>query len=343
MKLLSALTLLIFSISSFAQDKLVIHTAEYGVGKFHRADSKAHPYEAQNAWAPFVLADSVTSNAQPTTVKNVDGSYTVFFSTLDEMMTQVIQISKTENRQVSVLNIHGHGLPGAMWFPKDAKALAGFGCASWVDAATGSDEDNLEQYYGAIGADEIKQIRQISNNPNYTMPCTTGLKEWQGGVQKNPEFKNVFASDAQLHFLSCVVGLGTVGDAFTKGIAALLLPASGTSHVTTSINFGLGDWSMPSGMGFWDYINDAQLNHDNSVYPVNHRDSEIAQQGQMRIATFAGSTWTTSILQKQSVMPLHFENLTAGVFVASSPMTESNELPPSVRVPGTNVYLPIQR
>lgn len=341
MKLFSVLALVFVAISSFASDKFIVHTAEFGVGKFHRGDNKVHPYEAQNAWAPFILADSVNTNTQPTTVKNVDGSYTVFFSTLEEMMNEVVQVSKIENRPVSVLNIHGHGLPGAMWFPKDAKALAGFGCSSWVDAASGSDQDNLDQYYSAISAAEVRQMRQISNNSNYSMPCTTGLKEWQAGVQKNPAFKAALSIDAQLHFLSCIVGLGTVGDAFTKGLATLLLPA-GQGHVETSMNFGLGDWSMTAGMGFWDYINDTQLNRDNANYPLQRQDSEMAQPGTIRIATFNGTAWTTSLIQNQAVMTLGFDNLTGAKLTASPLEIESTGLPESVRVPGTNVRLKVQ-
>jgi hypothetical protein len=341
MKLFSVLAIFLFAANLFAQNELIIHTAEFGVGKFHRADNKAHAYGASNAWAPYVLADSVTSNDKPTIQKNMDGSFTVFFSTLDEMMASVVQISQSENRPVSVLNVHGHGLPGAMWFPKDAKALAGFGCSQWLDAATGSDEGNLQQYYSPVSASEVRQIRQISNNINYSMPCTTGLKEWQAGVQKYPIFKTVLATDAQVHFLSCVVGLGTMGDAFTKGMATLLLP-SGKGHVETSMNFGLGDWSMPAGMGFWDYISDAQLEHDNALYPVDHKDAELAQPGTIRIATLVGSTWATSLLSNQSVMPLSFDNLSAGTFVQSPEFVRTTELPFSVRIPGTNVHVEIQ-
>lgn len=330
----------LLSISSFAANELIVHVTEFGVGKFHRGDNKVHPYEAQNAWKPYVLPDNA-GTTNPLTVKNDDGSYTVFFSTLDEMMTSVVQIAQTENRPVSVLNIHAHGLPGAMWFPKDAKALNGIGCSQWKDAASGSDQDNMSQYYSALSASDIRQIRQMSNGMSYTMPCTTGLKEWQQGVQKNPAFKSVLASDAQLHFLSCVVGLGPVGDNFTKGIASLLL--NGQGHVATSLNFGLGDWSMPAGMGFWDYLNDEQLKRDNSVYPIHRQDSEIAQLGTIRLASFANGAVQTSTLTNQSFLPMDFDYLAPGTLVEPQNFEMSSEIPSSVRVPGTKVRLPLTR
>lgn len=329
---------LLFSMTSFASNELIVHVTEFGVGKFHRGDNKVHAYEAHNAWKPYVLPDGAAT-VNPLTVKNEDGSYTVFFSTLDEMMTSVVQISQTEGRPVSVLNIHGHGLPGAMWFPKDAKALSGIGCSQWKDAASGSDQDNMNQYYSALSLSDIKQIRQMSNGMSYTMPCTTGLKEWQAGVQKNPAFKTVLATDAQLHFLSCVVGLGSVGDNFTKGVASLLL--NGQGHVASSLNFGLGDWSMPAGMGFWDYISDEQLKRDNSIYPTHRQDSEIAQLGTIRLASFANGAVQTSTLANQAFLPMDFDSLAPGVLVENQDLEQTTDLPISVRIPGTTVRIPL--
>ena len=105
------------------------------------------------------------------------------------------------------------------------------------------------------------------------------------GVAKAAEFKSVLARDIQIHFLSCVVGLGSNGETFTRGIADLLLTAGGGGRVETSMNFGLGDWSMPEGMGFWDLQSDAQVDHDNSLYTKNHTDREIAQKEQWQHRT----------------------------------------------------------
>jgi hypothetical protein len=335
----------------FASSGLTIHATEFGVGKFHRYDNHVHAYSADNAWVPYILPDTAPTD-KPLVRKNADGSFTVFFSTLDEMMASVAQIANQEGNQVSVLNVHGHGLPGAMWFPKDAAEMSKFTCADWVQAATGSDVDNYNQYYSAISVAEVLQFRQMSNNPKVKMGCTTGADEWREGAAKNPSFKTVFASDAQIHFLSCIVGLGTVGDAFTKSIAEIVLP-KGSGHVETSMAFGLGDWSMPQGMGFWDYLNDSQLNRDNSVYPVDRKDAEVAQKGSIRVASLNGAQWGTSVLANRDHMGLSFEIVSPGVQLANPPTSlptiatgaaffSEPSLPNTVRVPGTNSFVSVE-
>lgn len=327
---------------SFGSQGLVIHSTEFGVGKFHRYDNKVHAYDHASSWAPYVLSDNAATD-KPLVQKNSDGSYTVFFSTLDELVSSVVRISKSENQKVAVLNVHGHGLPGAMWFPKDAATLAGWECADWRDAANGRDEDNYSQYYSAVSVAEINEIRQIAENSAIQMGCTTGLKEWQDAVAKAPEFKSALEADAQLHFLSCVVGLGTAGQNFTKGIAQLLLP-SGGGRVETSIDFGLGDWSMPEGMGFWDYQTDAQVDHDNSIYVIDHKDREIAQKGTIRVATFARNQWQTSLLANRDFMSLSFESSVLGTPVAE-PKSPAffGTMPSRIRVPGTAVHVSVRR
>ena len=343
--LLTAFISILVSISAMASNGLVIHTTEFGVGKFHRYDNKVHAYGANHAWAPYILADGAATD-KALIRKNADGSYTVFFSTLDEMMASVVQISASENKKVSVLNVHGHGLPGAMWFPKDDRALKGFMCMDWRQAASGSDVDNYNQYYGAVTVDEIMQIRQVSNNPNVHMGCTTGVSEWRDGVAKNAAFKAAFENDAQLHFVSCVVGLGSVGDSFTKDIAAIVLP-NGTGHVETSMAFGLGDWSMPQGMGFWDYQSDEQVARDNSKYTTHQNDSEIAQKGSIRLASYnaqAAGQWSTSVLADRDFMSMGFEPAQLRGVAANPKISLSTEpMPTRVRVPGTNAYVSVEQ
>lgn len=341
MKSILLVLLLLGTSISFGAQGLVVHTAEFGVGKFHRADNKAHTYSVKNVWSPFILPDSAPTD-QPFVQKNTDGSFTVFFSTLDELMSSVVKISRDQGQKVSVLNVHGHGLPGAMWFPKDQATMNGWSCADWKSAANGSDDANYDQYYSPVSVDEINQIRDMSNNPNVQMGCTVGLKEWQKAVAKMPEFKSSFATDAQLHFLSCVVGLGSLGDAFTKGIAELLLP-SGTGRVETSMNFGLGDWSMLNGMGFWDYVTDSQVSHDNSVYSTHRNDSEIAQKGTIRIASMKGAQWNTALLGNRDFLSLQFEAAVSGIPVNEPLFTRSmGPLPSRIRVPGTTSFVNVE-
>jgi hypothetical protein len=340
MKSLLVAVAILFTSAAFASTGLIIHTTEFGVGKFHRYDNQVHPYGAANAWTPYILPQGAATD-KALTMKNADGSYTVFFSTLDEMMSSVVAISQKESKKVSVLNVHGHGLPGAMWFPKDESTLNGWMCGDWREAASGEDVANYNQYYGPVSVDEIMQIRSVSNNPNVHMACTTGASEWRDGVAKNPAFKAAISDDAQLHFLSCVVGLGSVGEKFTNDIASIVLP-NGAGHVESSMAFGLGDWSMPEGMGFWDYQSQAQVDRDNSKYPVNHQDREIAQKGSIRLASFTNGAWAATALVGRDFMALGFESSFLGQRVLepyAAPFP--SVMPARIRVPGTNSYVVI--
>jgi hypothetical protein len=330
------LGILFFSSACFASQGLIIHSEEFGVGKFHREDNKAHPYAASSAWAPYILADGAAVD-QPLIQKNADGSFTVFFSTLDDLVVSVIQISTTQKQKVSVLNVHGHGIPGGMWFPKDAATMADSQCDDWREAANGSDADNYAEYYSATSVEEIQQIQGMSEDTQVQMGCVTDLHAWQDAVAKTPAFKQVFADDAQVHFLSCVVGMGTLGANFTQGIAALLLP-TGNGRVESSVDFGLGDWSMPEGMGFWDYQSDAQVDHDNSIYVVDHKDREIAQKGTVRMASFSKDSWGTQLLSGREFLSLGFEAQISGTPTLKFHEFGSSSRVTRVRIPGTRYY-----
>ena len=340
MKALWILFLSLFAMNSWASEGLTIHTSEFGVGKFHRYDNKVHSYAPGHSWAPFILADQVDFR-KPAVIKNTDGSFSVFYSTLDELISSVIKISQEQNQKISVLNIHGHGLPGTMWFPKDISTLRSPECSDWSHSAQGTDKANYQQYYSAVSVGQIMQIRAIGNSPGYHMSCTTGLSEWQDGVAKNKAFLQALNADAQIHFLSCVVGLGRVGEDFTKGLAKLFFPQGG-GQVETSMDFGLGDWSMNEGMGFWDYQSQNQVEHDNSIYVINHQDREIMQKGNIRIVTFAHKAWQSGQLANQDFMPLGF---VAGepllIPILSEALTLESDVPKRIRVPGTNFFVDV--
>jgi hypothetical protein len=302
--LLTGAALLMQSAMGFAANRLVVNASELGVGKFHRYDNGVHPYPANSAWAPFILAKDA-SDATPIVQKNTDGSVTIFFSNLDELLTAVVKVSKDAGQKISVLNVHGHGLPGAMWYPKDAATQASGECSDWRDAANNSDDVNYNKYYEPVPKYEIMMIRQMSDGGGGA-ECTSGVPEWQAALAgAHADVKSVLADDLQVHFLSCVVGLGSVGEQYTVGMATLLAGTAG--RVSTSMNFGLGDWSMPDGMGFWDYQTDEQLDHDNGIYPVNKRDADIAQLGSVRMVTAVGTTMKSGIVPNLKVMPLTFE------------------------------------
>lgn len=318
---------------------LTINAAEIGIGKFHRFDNGVHPYEAKNAWSPYVLPKEQQSVKLPYAMEISDESVTIFFDTLEGLLKEMVKISKEKNQKVSVFNINAHGLPGGMWFPATEKIMNGFGCLSWKQAAAGSDEGNYKQYYSAVSKEDILQMRQYSKTGG-SMPCVTGATQWKSVVASVPGVDALFEKDARVNLLSCLVGLGPVGDKFTADLAGILFGKNGGA-VRTSINLGLGDWSMDEGMGFWDYLTDEQLEHDNEVYPVNKKDREIMQKGSVRVASLESGDWKTKVLTDLDFMSLDGEFKTGRV-IEEPELDVPAVKPTQVRLPGTALYLPVE-
>jgi hypothetical protein len=336
--LILATALFALTATAFAQD-LTINGAEFGIGKFHRRDNKEHTYEANNAWKPFILPEDV-STKEAYIQKNSETNYTIFFTSLDEFLAKIVELTKKTGKKVAILNLNAHGLPGGMWFPKDAKTRDSFECMSWRQAANNSDDDNYNQYYSEVSKSEILQFNQLANAPKIpSYSCLTGLPEWTAIVNARPEIKTVFAANAQIHMLSCIVGMGTLGDTYTKGLANLLLSSG---KVMTSFKFGLGDWSMPQGMGFWGYESDEQLDRDNARYPHDRNDSEQAQKGDIRVAVKDATGAKSGVIQSVDYMLLVKDNRAVKA-AKSAPVLKMNlPLPKSVRIPGTNAFVQLK-
>lgn len=326
----------VLSTSAKAQASgLIIHAAEMGIGKFHRKDDQVHPYAETNAWKSFVLDPSVNPRTQtPVVVPNRDGSFTIFFSHLQELLKAAVDLSQKSGEKISVLNLNAHGMPGGTWFPKDAAEKNSPACKDWVDAASNSDDQNYKQYYSAIPKTAIMQMRAVSKKTGGHYGCTVGAPEWAEQIAAVPAIKNVLSNDFQLHFLSCVVGMGPRGDAFAHALAKALL-TNPEQKIQTSLQYGLGDWSMPEGMGFWDFQDNAQLRRDNRNYPVNRQDREQMQKGTIRVTSLAG---TLGLIDGIDFMYLAQDNRKA---TPATMVEVANEglAPESIQLPGTNVIL----
>jgi hypothetical protein len=288
---------------------LVVHATELSMGRGTRADDKLHPYGDQHAFAPYILPAG-TPGDQPTTVKHADGSVTVFFSTLEEMMHGVAEASRTAGQKVQLLSLHTHGVPGGTSVPRDREAFESTGCQSFKKNYTTSDEELLDTAYDmsvtvllAMGA-----LHLSSHTSTMQMPCSSYLEDWQSIAAKVPEFGAAFAPEAQLHIMACVSGMGESGESFTRGLADLLFRQSGGS-VMTSIKFGIGDWSTPRGMAFWDYDSFEQYYHDANLVHDNHQVSSIAQTGTIRVARYSGGQLSTMLLEDRDIMPPSYEPL----------------------------------
>lgn len=338
MRFFLALAFLLISAQSWAN--LTINAAEFGLGKFHRYSNKVHPYGSNHAWNVFILPEDVDTKTN-LIKQNSNENYTIFFTDLESLMNDIIALKEKTGMNVEVLNLHAHGLPGSMWFPRDASRRESIECMSWRSSATGADVNTYKQYYSPIKKSSIEAIEassQESSSPSFQ--CLTGLKDWTLLLNKIPEFKTVFSSDAQVHMLSCVVGLGPLGEKFTTGLAKLLFPEGGTQRVITSIKLGLGDWSMSQGMGFWYFLNDEQIARDNVDYPIKQQDSLFAQRGDLRVAEFQGTKLVSGLIPNVDYMILEWDNRKVkkkklGFFFKKAPAKKVSE----VVIPGTNVII----
>jgi hypothetical protein len=335
MRYLLSLAIVLGASSVFAAD-LTIHAAEIGVGKFHRHDNKVHPYESSNAWKPYILPDNAPA-ATPIVVENADHSVSIFFSTLEELLSKIEEIATERKDKVTVLNLNGHGMPGAMWFPHSKEMEKSIECWQWKASAAGTDEKNYNQYYSPVSKEDVMRMRAFSQTGG-KVGCTTGPKQWKWVVEKMPNLKNVLAKNMRVNFLSCVVGLGPVGEKASNDIAALLFGGADGSQasVQSTLYFGLGDWSMGEGMGFWDYQNDEQLKKDTEIYPLTKRDRDIMQKGPIRMTSFGTDGWISKVYEGKEFMKLDGEGVRGSVIsepVFNGPLAR----PTHIRIPGTAV------
>lgn len=318
------------------EETITVNAAEYGIGKFHRKDNSVHQYTADNAWKVFVLADQAQTSTMQV-IENENSTYTIYYTNLEELLNEMVKLSAKTGKKIGLLNMNAHGLPGGMWFPKDAKTRDSMECGSWRTAARGSDEDNYGQYYSTVSKEEIESFTRMSRAQSIpAFNCLTGLNEWTTIVSRVPAIKASFSEDAQIHMHSCLVGLGTLGENFTLGIAKLLF-SKGTQQVQTSIKFGLGDWSMEEGMGFWTYESDEQMERDNAHYPVAKRDRDMMQKGDIRVAQqTALGTVKSGLIKLQDFMFLTHD--TREVKFSKRQRVFSKEvvqIPTTIRIPGT--------
>ncbi|MDD2774234.1 MAG: hypothetical protein PHP45_11145, partial [Elusimicrobiales bacterium] len=105
-------------------------------------------------------------------------------------------------------------------------------------------------------------------------------------------------------------------------------------------------WSMPEGLGFWDYQNDEQMKKDSAIYPVNRKDRELMQKGTIRLAYRDKGRWTSVLVGNQDFMYAGRAPLApAGNIVQEKAQSKRASvstglpLPDRIRVPGTNKFI----
>ncbi len=294
-----AITFLLLSLSAqAAPQKLVINAVIWSLGAFHRQDNKVHPYSEKNVWKDMVLPDGANFQNLDGPIHNPDGSYTFFFSALNELFSQALGLSEKTHLPISVLNIHAHGVPGGQWFPKDLDDLfSSYDCADWMRAENKPDTEIYKDYYSWPTTDGIKHDHELGNLTSPAYPCSSGLQEWKDVLSGIADVKKTFASDAQINFLSCDVGIGTKGEKFLLGVASLLFnPENSSPRIQAAMEAGLADWSMEKGMGFFDYQNEAQYERDVKLNEAEKRDASIAQPGLLRVVTTVDGKFVSTVV-----------------------------------------------
>jgi hypothetical protein len=335
MRLLVVLFILIASQFTSVARALSIHAAEIGIGKFHRHDNSLHNYATSNAWVPFILPENADLTT-PKVIENRDHSLTIFFSTLTEFLQTLNQVAADHSESIVTLDINAHGIPGGMWFPVDDEAKASLECKDWREAATAPDEENYKQYYSATTKKDMNEILlQSQGVANYE--CVSGLPEWQNVISSIPSLAGRFSDQAILSILSCTVGMGSAGAEFNLGLAAALFGKASRAEIRSIVQLGLGDWSMPEGLGFWNYLNPEQFLHDNQIYPVDREDREIMQRGTVRVVTGAAGDWASSLVENQPFLNFTNPGPLSGQRRQVHEFTTSRAAPPTVRIPGTQV------
>jgi hypothetical protein len=285
---------------------LIVHAVEFSIAKAHRADNKVHPYGPSHAFTPFILPDGMEPG-DARSVKNPDGSVSVFFATIEDMLSEVTRVSHESGQQISVLNIHTHGVPGANAVPQDRTMLESADCETFKKPYAATDEKVLEDAYTAgVVFSAVTFLKAAAFMPDLALPCSSGLEQWKAAVSHVPEFPSVFADQPQVHFMSCLSGRGLAGEKFATGIGDVLFP-KGDGTVMTSIKFGVGDWSTPEGMGFWDPETAFQLEADGDTLKETRKVATIAQPGEIRVSKYDGQFWNTSLLEGRKFMPTTYE------------------------------------
>jgi len=282
---LSVLVFSFFISNTFASttDAISIFAVSRDLAGFHQFENQIRHYEDGNVWKVSIVP-FFSDDPTPIIFQESGTAFTIIFSTLEELLHTVAMIAHTSNRQIAILNIHAHGLPGGQGFPRDLEMLRSWRCKRWRDRSK-KPEKSFAKYYQLPSFEEISDIRQWhkDSSNNY---CLSTSKDWRAVSERLylGDLRRYFSKDAQINLLSCLVGYGTFGDLFLKNLAALLLPVDGNGRVSGPINFGLADSSMYFGLGFWDYKGSRQLTRDKKIYSKTKQDFRIAQSGTLRVA-----------------------------------------------------------
>lgn len=296
-----------------ASPGLTIYASEITLGKFHRYGNKVHPYPLNHAARNFILPDGVEVD-RVLEVKNGDGSFTIFFNNLEDLLAGVASISKREKKQINLLNIEIHGGPGEIQVPVSYEVYTSQACENHRNKANLSDADYFRGYYGKLYADNYTSIRKMSNNLNdlvYEKECGhSRIDDWKIALDHNPGFVFSLSEDVQINFISCVLGAGKRGAAFSQQLAELLFPGGNLAEIRTTIDLGLLDWSMTEGMGFENYISELKVKIRNGLRDDGASDHDVNRGGYIRLTHYdlVQDRWTNEVRGPQMYLKFNSQN-----------------------------------
>lgn len=264
--------------SAFDAHAFRVLAEDISAAKFHREDHRLHPYSPDHAWRPFVPSEQGEIVAP--LVEDKGGDTLIVFSSLQELFRTMKEVAQKKEKKIDLLVINAHGVPGGLWFPRDAAERDGEGCKDWMELALASDEANHREVYGGMTEEEILETREKANIVTSGVPCVQGSEAWSA-LWREQGLPREISQDFGIILDSCTVGLGRAGESFATGIARGVLGENG--YLQSLLSYGLADHSLPEGVGFWDFENGENLSRDNLLYATSRRGRDIAQPGSVRV------------------------------------------------------------
>ena len=286
-----------------AEPDLSVHVSDFDIGKFHRESHRRHPYGKGNVWTNFVLPPDADGTS-PVLVTNDDGSRSLFASNLEDVFENLIRLSAETGRKVGTLDLVAHGFPGAISFAADRRAFASGDCEAARKLIAGPDEASYRKYYAGTSLAAHERMLKSSTFANGRIACGSTAVDFKKTASRLTVVQAVFSERARIRILGCNVGRGSVGTLFVSEVAkALLIPGTDAS-VTAIRHYGLIDWSIPEGEGFWDVIGESQASRDEQTYPKDEMDSRYMKRGSIAVARFRAGKWRVAVTSDLSILRL---------------------------------------
>jgi|GEM_PF-6602461 len=288
-------SLFLFSLV-FAQT-LRIDAIEFSLGKFHRQANMLHPYSQQHAFKSFILPTNA-DDLKTFSVEQSKTHYSIFFTNLIDLFMMMDQISQTTGNKIQILNMTAHGTPGGLLIPRDPERMKSVECFQWKRSVTEPDGKVYEDYYKFSTIENLKAYEELSKEDHAPLfRCISGHKDWAIAMEQVPRLKTQFSHDAQIHFISCLVGKGELGFKFTESILKTSISIPDSQRVQASQELGLGDWSMDQGMGFWTFLDQEQYSFDFKNYPLFKEDALFKQHGNITTSEFIHGKIKTGVIK----------------------------------------------